>query len=147
MPKFENQPFAQRLKVMGDTAERKFEEVWEKPFSRFGFHRPEFSVNNLPKLILHMPDYIDSVNLIEVKGFGRDQTFKVKVLEYGYMQQWDQVHPLLIFVWDSHRKRYTDFPLKALTEWINSGVAELGYFPEPKAYFAVPAKEVFAWET
>jgi hypothetical protein len=140
---FADQPFATRLGKMGDEAEQKFEEVWDKGFEPWGLRRPKLHVPSLPERVRHAPDYITSSCFVECKGVGADQILKIKVVEYSCMQWWNQLHPVRIFVWDSKKKRHTIFNLPMLTEWINGGLATLQFFPEAKAYFAVPCEVVF----
>lgn len=141
---YKDQPFAHRFAALGDEAEAKFEEVWDKPFIRFGINRPPLHVPSLPERIRHMPDYLCSKELVEVKGFGKDQILKVKLVEYNCMNFWNAMHPLVIFAWDSFQKRHGHFSLGQFTQWINEGQAQLAVFPEGKAYIALPAEVIFS---
>lgn len=143
MPSFKDQSFATRFQAMGDECEGKFEEVWPEKWERFGINRPALHVPSLPERIRHTPDYLTSKNLVECKGLGRDQVLKVKVVEFSCWGFWNKVHPLFVFVWDSHKKRYTHFTYLQFVDWINAGHATLASFPEGKAYFAMPASVVF----
>lgn len=144
MTSFKDQPFAQRMAQMGDAAERKFEETYGEGFVRFGLNRPPINVGKLPTRLRYTPDYLTSDGFVEVQGFGKAQVFQLKLEKLSCLNYWDTLHPVSIFVWDSYRKRYTTVPLKSIRDWIDEGLAELGYFPEGKAYFAIPADVIFA---
>ncbi len=132
---------------MGELAEAKFEDVCKrtlrKNFERYGLDRPCLQVGKLPVRIRYQPDYLMSEGFVEVQGFGAKQTMALKVEKYNALQFWHQVHPVAIFVFDSHNDRWTMVGLRRVDGWINSGRTELRYFPEGKAYFQVPASLIF----
>ena len=145
---FHQQNFNTRLTDMGDASENKFLEVAEslgrRPV-RFGFDRPPFSIVKIAKKLRYTPDFIDDKGLIECQGFGRDQIVKLKVEKMHALAAWDAEHPLFLFLWDSQKKRYCLTEFTDLMKLIESGQAELAYFHDPKAYFALPAEAFTGW--
>lgn len=144
---FKDRPWAERALGLGDIAESKFEEVAEfklrLSFERFGLQRPRLAVQKLPKRIRYMPDYLMSDKFVEVQGFGRDQTLKIKLDKMNVLHFWNAVHPLEMFVYDSHQDRWTFITLAALDGLLDDGKATLSSFPERKSYFAFRADAVF----
>lgn len=140
---FQDQPFEQRMAKMGDAAERKFEETYDKGFVRTGLNRPPIHVPSIPTRERYRPDYLTAEGYVEVQGFGKAQVFQLKVEKFNCLNFWDSIHPVHIFVWDSYRKRYKQFPLDNVRAWIDDGSATMGWFPEGKAYFAIPAEVIF----
>jgi hypothetical protein len=144
---FKDRPFEQRIAQMGDAAERKFEE-WcasqGRGFVRYGLNRPPIHVPSIPHRLRYTPDYLTAEGLVECQGLGRKQVFMLKVEKFSCLNFWASIHPVFIFVWDSHKKRHTQIPLDRIRELIDSGIAELDHFPEGKAFFAIPADAIFA---
>lgn len=123
---------------MGDEAETIFEQVWSEPFVRCGHSRPPFSIQKLPIVERYRPDYLTPTAYVEVQGTGRDQVLKMKLEKYTVLRNWDLLLPVVVFVWDTHKKRWCSVPLATVTSLIDNGAAGVGYFPEKKAYFGVP---------
>lgn len=144
MNAFRDRTFTERYSKMGDTAEKKFEEVYSKGFVRWGLDRPPLQVPKLPKRIRYTPDYLTTSHLIECQGFGRDQELRLKVDKLNALEWWSLVHPVQIFVWDSHNKRYAYVDLEQIDGWINAQQVKLKWFAEGKAYWAIPAEAIFA---
>ena len=142
---FSDRHWTHRYEKLGDEAEGVFEEVWAEPFVRAGHARPPFSIQKLPLLERYRPDYLTPTQYVECLGVGRDQIVKVKVEKYGVLQYWNGVQAVEVFVWDSHKKRWSSAPLDDITKWIDAGKASLGYFPEQKAYVAVPTSCFTDW--
>ncbi len=142
---FHEQSFANRFGKLGDEAESVFEQVWQDGWVRYGLNRPPLHIASLPERIRHTPDYLTSKNFVEVKGIGRDETIKLKVAEFNCMHYWNQLHPLLLFVWSSHRKAWSVAALPFLQEAIDLGNAQLGLFHDGRAYFALSASLLTSW--
>jgi len=68
---------------------------------------------------------------------------KIKVENLNALHFWHSLHPVEVYVWDSHKQRECIVPLYAIDELINQGFATLAHFPEGKAYYAIPAEHVF----
>jgi hypothetical protein len=133
---------------MGDEAEGHFEEYAEgvlgQKWIRFGLERPPLHMASLPTRLRYTPDYLMSKRFVEVQGFGRDQTAKFKLEKLNAAHWWNDLHPLYIYVWDSHKKREHMFHLFELDRLINEARTELGHFHEKKAYFAFAAEDIFS---
>ena len=120
---------------MGDIAERKFEEESAVKWVRYGLCRPPINMAMLPPQLRYTPDYLTAQGLIEVQGLGQDQTLKVKHDKLEALRWWNRVHPVFMFVYDSHKDRYSMLSLKDLAK--RCRLSETEQFPEGKSYFAI----------
>lgn len=123
---------------MGDEAESVFEAVYPQGWERYGLNRPRLSMSMLPPKIRYTPDYVTSKGLIEVQGFGRDQTFKLKMDKYEALNEWHLDFRVDLFVWDTTNKRYGYVRLHDFMEAYEAHGEERA-FPEGKAYMALHA--------
>lgn len=103
---FKDRGWGNRFNQMGDEAEGVFEAVYPQGWARYGLNRPPIQMGKLPPKIRYTPDYVTSKGLIEVQGFGRDQTFKLKDDKYDALNQWHLDFRVDLFVWDTTNKRY-----------------------------------------
>lgn len=136
---FKDRAFTERLLSLGDEAEGIFESVYSHKFDRYGLNRPGTGLASVPPFVRYTPDYLTSKGLVEVQGFGRDQTFKLKEDKWAALLQWERCSRWRVdlFVWDSWFKRYGWVRLVDLasdTHWVP------GLFPEGKSYRAWEAK-------
>lgn len=140
------QSFDQRLGVMGDIAEQAaaahLEEIG-RSYVPYGLNRPPLRMDMLPARIRHTPDFLTSRGFVEAKGFGRDQTLKLKFEDYGCFEFWHQVHPLELYAWDSHNERGCLVEWSTVRDWPADARVEIGVFPEGKPYLSVPAAVIF----
>ena len=144
MATFRDRPWASRVAAggMGDEAESVFEQ-WATNqgigFARYGLNRPPIHVHKLPDLIRYTPDYLMTARLVEVQGFGRDQTFKLKEVKLAALEDWTQIHPVSMFAWDSHGQRAFMVDLEAIASAAATGGLSKGAFPEGHVYYEYPA--------
>lgn len=152
MSAFKDQSWEQRFGAMGDEAEQKFEEyakdVLDRGFVRYGLNRPPIKMHSLPARIRYTPDYLMSRCFVEVQGLGRDQKFKLKFDKWNSLRWWndfkrEDFDGVSLYVWDSHKKRETMFPLECLDALLSDGTGALGVFHEGKPYIEFPADDVF----
>lgn len=147
MSAFKDQSWEQRYTQMGDQAEGRFEryatEELQLSFLRFGLDRPPLRMSQLPTRLRYTPDYLMSNKFVEVQGFGRDQTFKIKLEKLNCLHWWNDLHPTFFYVWDSKNERECMLHLFLIDGIINSGQVTLDHFPEGKAYFALKGEDVF----
>ncbi|HCV02915.1 MAG TPA: hypothetical protein DG048_09740 [Pseudoalteromonas sp.] len=134
---FKDKPFETRFKAMGDIAETAFEERYGANFVRFGLNRPPLKMSALPPVIRYTPDYLTSNAFVEVQGLGGDQMFKLKLDKLEALSFWNNIHPVLLYVYDSHKDRDNTLDWKRLTSLCQE--AKIDTFPEGKKYYAVPA--------
>lgn len=140
---FKDRRWESRFEAMGDQAEAKFEEVCDRGFVRYGLNRPPIRMSMLPEFVRYTPDYLTSKCFVEVQGFGRDQTFKLKVDKYQALVAWSAFHPVEIFIYDSYNDRSIQLTLDDVYQlWQDYGSG--GSFPEGKQYWSVPASAIFA---
>ena len=139
---FKDRGWNARFAEMGDQAEAKFEEVCDRGFVRYGLNRPPLRMSMLPPFVRYTPDYLTSRAFVEVQGFGRDQTFKLKVDKYEALAEWAQQHPVDLFIYDSHNDRHIQLSLDEVYDVIMAS-GHLDRFPEGKAFWSVPADAIF----
>lgn len=116
MSSFRDRPFDQRIGAMGDQAEGVFEQVYPQGWVRFGLNRPPLAMHMLPRKIRFTPDYLTSKGFVEVQGFGRDQTFKLKDDKLDALWDWHRDFRCDLFVYDSANHRYGFVRLADLCE-------------------------------
>jgi hypothetical protein len=143
MTQFHEGNFDKRVGTMGDEAEGVFEEVCHVNWVRYGLNRPPLKMSMLDERVRYTPDYLTSAAFVEVQGFGRDQTLKLKVSKMSALAWWNVPHPVELFVWDSTNKRHAQFPLAEVQAWFDNLRTVLDRFHDSGAYFAVPAEVVF----
>lgn len=142
---FANEPFSHRFQTMGDIAERKFEELCDRKFCRYGLNRPPIHMGSLPLSVRHTPDYLTSESFVEVQGLGSDQVLKLKLEKMRALRSWHRMHRVVLFVYDSSNDRHANIPLAHLQRMCKN--AEVKLFPEGKEYYAIPAALVWADES
>ena len=143
---FKDKSFADRFGAMGDQSESAFEQWCEQQdqnYIRWGLDRPPLKMSMLPARLRYSPDYLMSAKFVECQGFGRDQTFKLKVEKHGALHWWNDLHPVDLWVLDSHHDRACLISLLAIDELLNDPNVTIESFPEGKAYFAIPADVIF----
>ena len=149
MTRFENAPFSERIKELGDTAETVFEQWAEQhgiTFVRLGLNRPPFQhLYKVNKLIRLMPDYLcegtDTV-LVEVKGCGLEG-LKIKHESFDIMAVWSAIQPLKIFIYNSATKATALLTLNELAELRLTKDTQA--FPDGKLFVTIPITEI-KWE-
>jgi len=144
---FKDRSFDDRFKDMGDEAEGHFEEYAAKKLKkgvvRYGLNRPPIRMSDLPTRLRYTPDYLMGKHFVEVQGFGKDQTFKLKHEKLNSLHYWNDLHPVYLYVWDSTNERECMLHLFELDKLIDQGKTTLAAFPEGKAYFAFAAQDIF----
>mgnify|MGYP006266363977 CR=1 FL=1 len=143
---FKDRDFTYRLNAMGDQAEGAFEQ-WcadnEQNYIRWGLDRPPLNLRMIPTRLRYAPDYLMSNKFVECQGFGADQTFKLKVEKHGALHWWNDLHPVELWVLDSHNQRACLLTLREFDNVLGTAGAELRSFPEGKTYFAVAGDAIF----
>ncbi len=138
---FAEKPFGVRIRTMGDIAERKFEERSVVEWVRYGLCRPPIDMSALPPELRYTPDYLTAQGLVEVQGLGQDQTLKVKHDKLEALRWWSKIHPVFLFVYDSHKDRHSLLSLDDLTKRCKESDTES--FPEGKPYFAIKSSLIW----
>lgn len=103
---FKDRGWNQRFTHLGDEAEGIFEQVYPQGKAKYGLSRPPVGLKNVPAFVRYTPDYLTAKGLVEVQGFGRDQTFKLKEDKYDALNQWHRIFRVDLFVWDTTNKRH-----------------------------------------
>jgi hypothetical protein len=130
---FKDKNFTYRLGAMGDQSEGAFErwcEAHDKKYIRWGLDRPPLNLRMIP-------------TRIRCQGFGADQTFKLKLEKHGALHWWNDLHPVDLWVLDSHNDRACFLSLREFDALLAVNYAELHAFPEGKTYFAVNGDALF----
>lgn len=120
---------------MGDEAEGVFEAVYPKGYVRYGLKRPPIQVGALPLKLRYTPDFVTSTGLIEVQGFGKDKTLRLKLEKYRALCQWSADWHVDLFLWDKTKKRWAIIALEDLEAALAG--AEVDLYPEGKAYWKI----------
>lgn len=144
---YKDETWNQRFQRLGDQAEQAFEEYASTnniSYIRWGLDRPKLNVKKLPERIRYTPDYLCEEYYVECIGLGRDQTAKLAIYKWNCLQWHNTTHPVMLFIWDSYKKRGKLVPLSDVNVLIDKGLVTLGSFPEEKAYWGLPAAELFA---
>lgn len=145
---FKDQPWETRERDLGDEAENQFQR-WcgerKINFVRFGLERPPLQMYKLPSRLRYTPDFLLTASFVEVQGFGRDQTFKLKLDKHGCLHWWNDLHPVWLYIWDSHYRRDCVIKLLDFDQLLHNATIET--FAEGKTYFAIPGDFLFAHGT
>jgi hypothetical protein len=141
---FKDKNFAARYGDMGDLSEGAFEQ-WcqdnQRNYVRWGLDRPPLNLRMLPTRLRYSPDYLMSSSFVECQGFGRDNTFKLKLEKHGALHWWADLHPVQLWVLDSHKSRACFVTLTMLDSILPHATLET--FPEGKTYFALDGDILF----
>lgn len=145
---FKDQDFHHRFTVMGDPAENACTEWLDsigRNWVRYGLNRPPISMGMLSPIIRCTPDLLTSHSLIECKGLGQDQLLKLKDEVINALQQWHDMMPVEVFIYDSHHNRHTIMPLQRVVEIVNNhDEVYPDRFPDNhKLYYNIPAHILF----
>jgi hypothetical protein len=147
MSTFSDQPWAARFAKggMGDASERQFLEHVEGRAERWGLERPEgVSVPHLPARVRAAPDFVCTHAFIECLGFGRGQALQIKFEKWGVLRYWNDLLPVVVWCWDSFKKRSCLISLDALDRLIQTpDLINVTYFDGRKLVMAIPAQAVF----
>lgn len=143
MSQFRDQDFATRFSKMGDQAESEFEawatNVAKVGYSRYGLNRPPIQMWRLSCFVRYTPDYLMTKGLVEVQGFGNDQTFKLKHEKLEALVLWSHHDYVRLFAYDSTNHRAWMVPLADVVKAADAGDFTEGMFPEGKPYFEMSA--------
>lgn len=148
MSAFSDQSWETRYASMGDASEKRFEEYMEGRFERWGINRPDIHVPSLPARVRAAPDYLvtdPEPAFVECMGIGRKQKLQVKLEKFGVLRYWNDLLPVKVWVYDSHRKRSGLIDLDDLDYLIQRPEqTEFTWFDGKKLVFTVPADDIFA---
>lgn len=121
---------------MGDEAEGVFEATYPQGFVKFGLSRPPINLSRVPEFVRYTPDYLTARGMVEVQGFGRDQTMKLKEDKLQALIDWRKATAWRVdlFLWNSAENEFAWVRIPELIEALP--LAEKRMFPEGKPYFA-----------
>ena len=122
---FHERDFRSRWSQMGDQAEAAFTEVyeaWGLRHQRFGWDRTEVSLRGVPDKLKNVPDFFTNKGLVECMGFGRDQTWKLKLNKLSALFEWHEDFRVDFFLWDSRNEEWAFVRLPDLR-----GVVDVGH--------------------
>jgi len=137
---FKDKPWSHRVNQLGDQAETVFEQTYPQGWARYGFNRPPINVAMVPEFVRFTPDYVTAKGLVEVQGFGRDQTFKLKHNKWAALQVWHDMFRTDLFVFDSTNSRYGFIRMVDMQDLLEHGrIPELQFENDGNRYWAVPA--------
>jgi len=142
---YKDQDWSVRERDLGDEAEGQFIRWCEERdinCVRYGLERPPLQMYKLPARLRYTPDFLLTNGFCEVQGFGRDQTFKLKLDKHGALHWWNDLHPVWLYIWDSHYHRDCVIHLLDFDKLLAH--ANIQMFAEGKTYFALPGDFLFA---
>jgi hypothetical protein len=94
----------------------------------------------VPEFVRFTPDYVTAKGLVEVQGFGRDQTFKLKHAKWAALQLWHDMFRTDLFVYDSTNTRYGFIRMVDMQDLLEHGrIPERQFENDGNRYWAVPA--------
>jgi len=143
---YKDEKWSKREQTLGDEAEGHFVawcEAQPLGYVRTGLERPPLQMWKLPHRIRYTPDFLLTKCYVECQGFGRDQIYKLKFEKMNCLHFWNAVHPVSLYVWDSHYQRECFIPLLDFDNILGEPGVSQGKFNEGKAYVAVPADLIF----
>lgn len=121
---FRDRPWRERLRALGDEAERAYVHDREHrriAFTEYGMYRPPFhggELTQLPNSIRYAPDFMESrdgrLRLVEVQGIGADQRLKMKDDKLETLLAHDKDLPVWMFVWNNRTGYFLELPLGTL---------------------------------
>lgn len=146
MTRFYEQTWANRMGRLGDEAEGKFDEIATAGVAPFGLNRPPINLTKVPAEIRYMPDRLQHDRLVECMGVHEDAILKLKVEKLEALLWWNELFPVVLFVWDSHLRAWTIQSIEEINRrclWLG----ELKRFPEGKLYYPLKLKDLpWDWE-
>jgi hypothetical protein len=145
MTAFRDQSWNSRYAAMGDAAEAQcaaWLDATDRGYVRYGLDRPPLKMAMLPEFIRHTPDFLTSHSLIECKGFGRDQTAKIKEADLESLKDWNKQHPVEMFFYDQSNARCIVVALADLLKASKDSRITSGVFNDeiPKPYWGYSAE-------
>lgn len=142
---FSDRSWNARFGEMGDAAEKQYVDFVQGKCVRFGLDRPEgVSVPKMPARVRARPDFHTNDRFVECMGLGRAQHLQLKLEKLNVLWWWNNLMPVDIFVWDSHKKRRGLIPLTEVDRLIQTpDVCGFAYFDNAKLVFRIPADELF----
>jgi hypothetical protein len=144
---FSGMTFAHRFQAMGDEAEAAFEAVYPESWVRYGLNRPRIWLGDVPAFVRYTPDYLTARGLVEVQGFGRDQTVKLKAAKRAALLMWHALFDVDVFLWDSHHRRHATVGMGALHLALEEHGAQGAFDDGRNPYTAIRAEELpVTWE-
>lgn len=139
---FSDGGWTHRRVAMGDASEKAFWEWCEGKAVRWGLDNPapsDLHVPSIPQRVRAAPDFLTNKSFVECCGVGRPQVLKLKLEKWDALRWWHTLHPVSVFIWDSHKKRKVLIGLEDLTTLINRPeVIEISYFDDTKLVFVIP---------
>ena len=120
-PSFRDLPYSERVRSLGDEAERIYEEDRTNRgvrWTEYGIRRPPFNgreMAQLPMSVRHGPDYIESwdgdLRYVEVQGVGAEGRFRLKDEKLAVLVACDAELPCWMFIWNSLARRFVVVPM------------------------------------
>jgi|SaaInlV_125m_DNA_1040241.scaffolds.fasta_scaffold59004_2 hypothetical protein len=141
MTKFYNGNFDTRMQTAGDPAEEACDKVYDYRTHDLGLNRVwkngvGLYMAQMTPAMRYTPDRMVIDRNIECMGIGRDKTLKVKTEKLAAMQQWVNIGPIDLFVFDKPNNLYYQAPVEAWQKACRFH-ANVDTFPEGKTFYAL----------
>lgn len=138
---FHKQSFNSRMATAGDPAELACDKVYAYRTHKLGLDRVwqngvGLYMAQMTPAMRYTPDRMVIDRFVECMGIGRDGTLKIKHEKIQALDQWANIGPTSLFVFDQTKNTYYEAPI---SEWVVALVehAETLSFPEGKLYYAL----------
>lgn len=150
MSTFKDQNWEERVEVLGDPAEKAFQEYASRRdlgVVKYGLDRPPVDLSRTTAFVRYSPDFLtDEGLLVEVQGCGRDQLFKFKWSKLTALAQWQRHMHVNVWLWNQPLDDWRQLPIMRVIEMCRERpyvgkhmvYREDGVFDGNKPYASVP---------
>ena len=146
MSSFKDQNWEERVEVLGDPAEKAFQEYASRrglAVVKYGLDRPPVDLGRVSAFVRYTPDFLTSEGLVEVQGCGRDQQFKFKADKLVALMQWQRHQHVNVWLWNQPLDDWRQLPVTRIYAMCADGAGrrslrEDGVFDGHKPYSSVP---------
>ena len=146
MTTFKDQNWEERIEVLGDPAEKAFQEYASRrglAVVKYGMDRPPIDLSRVAAFVRYTPDFLTSEGLVEVQGCGRDQLFKFKADKLQALMQWQRHNHVNVWLWNQPLDDWRQLPVTRIYAMCGDGASRRslrvdGVFDGHKPYSAVP---------
>lgn len=146
MSSFKDQNWEERVEVLGDPAERRFQEYAsrrELGVVKYGLDRPPVDLSRTSTFVRYTPDFLTDEGLVEVQGCGRDQLFKFKHEKLRALLQWQRHDHVNVWLWNQPLDDWRQLPVTRIYAMCSDGASrrslrEDGVFDGTKPYSSIP---------
>ena len=151
MSSFKDEEWNDRVAILGDPAEKKFQE-WAARSGigcvKYGLDRPPVNLSRVSAFVRYTPDFLTDNGLVEVQGCGSDQLMKFKHDKLQALMQWQRRDHVNVWLWNQPLDDWRQLPVLRIVAMCQqhprpggrhvSLFREDGVFDGSKPYASVP---------